>query len=42
MAHGPLRRNLEGMAEAYRSGDALVAFGDDMQVTSWNAAAGQL
>jgi len=27
------------MAERYRSGDALVAFGDDMRVRSWNVAA---
>ena len=30
------------MADDYRSGDALLAFGDDMRVAAWNAAAEQL
>ena len=42
MALSPRRRTLDVMAEAYRSGDALVAFGEDMQVTSWNAGAERL
>lgn len=33
---------LDAMAEHFRSGDGLVAFGDDMVVRSWNEAAERL
>lgn len=38
MCAGEPQAHAHAMAE-YRSGDALVAFGDDMRVTGWNAAA---